>query len=511
MSYAVRSWVYCVALGMVACGGTGGGTSGTTYLLSVTLTGTGSGRVTSNPVAIDCGLNCSASLESGTSATLTAVPAAGSDFTGWSGSCSGSSTCTLTIDAAKTVTARFTSNRVAFISYRKLDGSDGANANGTSNIWRVNGDGTGLMALTTGTSIGARVNGNGPAATRFSPDGTRIVFRSSRKLDGTDAPNINETMNIWRVNHDGAGLMPLTNATALDADSYAPQWSPDGSKVVFHSFRKIDGTDAANTNLAANIWQVNADGTGLRIITNTTALGANSASPQWSPDGTKVVFSSARKLDGSDAANLNRTFNIWRANADGTGLMPLTTATAASADSSFPQWSPDGSQIVFQSTRKLDGSDAPNPNGTSNIWRVNADGTGLRIITNTTAMNSYSLAPQWSPDGSKVVFESARKLDGSDSANVNMTLNVWRSNADGTSLTALTRLSAPNAHSLEPRVSPDGTRIIFYSARKLDGTDAPNPNLTLNVWRMNADGTGAMPLTSAVSNGASSFSPSPSP
>jgi Tol biopolymer transport system component len=85
-----------------------------------------------------------------------------------------------------------------------------------------------------------------------------------------------------------------------------------------------------------------------------------------------VVFSSRRKLDGTDAPNANRTSNIWRANADGTGLTPLTCATALGADSLEPQWSPDSSNVVFRSSRFLDAADAPNPHATNNIWRVNA-------------------------------------------------------------------------------------------------------------------------------------------
>jgi len=495
-----------VASALIACGG--GNTA--KYPLTVTLTGTGSGRVTSNPSGIDCGSTCSASLGTGSSVTLSASATAGSDFTGWSGACSGTGACSVTMDAAKAVNARFTSSRVVFISARKLDGTDAPNANGTTNIWRVNGDGTGLTALTNATALGTSSSGNGGGVSpEWSPDGGKIVFRSSRKLDGSDAPNANLTMNIWRVNADGTGLMPLTNTTADSANSAGPQWSPDGTKVVFHSGRKLDGTDALNG--AFNIWQTNADGTGPRIITNAATPGADSALPQWSPDGTKIVFSSSRKLDGSDAPNLNRTYNIWRVNADGTGLMPLTNATASGADSLAPHWSPDGSKIVFYSTRKIDGTDAANLNRTYNIWRVNADGTGLRIITNATAPGANSFDPQWSPDGSKIIFHSSRKLDGTDAANANGTSNIWQANADGTGPTPLTMATAAGAGNVTPRWSPDGTKIVFYSSNKLDGTDAPNANQTSNIWRMNADGTGRTPLTTATSNGASSFSPSFSP
>ena len=76
-------------------------------LLTVTKAGTGSGTATSAPAGIDCGATCSASFADGTSVTLTAVAAAGSSFSGWSGACSGTGTCVVTMDAAKSVTATF--------------------------------------------------------------------------------------------------------------------------------------------------------------------------------------------------------------------------------------------------------------------------------------------------------------------------------------------------------------------------------------------------------------------
>lgn len=75
--------------------------------LQVSKTGSGSGTVTSAPAGINCGSTCSASYNSGTNVTLTATPASGSTFVGWSGACSGTGSCTVTMNSAKTVTAQF--------------------------------------------------------------------------------------------------------------------------------------------------------------------------------------------------------------------------------------------------------------------------------------------------------------------------------------------------------------------------------------------------------------------
>ena len=81
------------------------------YLLTVSDTGNGSGTVTSNPAGINCGVDCTELYNYGTAVTLTATPALGSTFTGWSGACSGTGTCTVTITAAASVFANFTLNR----------------------------------------------------------------------------------------------------------------------------------------------------------------------------------------------------------------------------------------------------------------------------------------------------------------------------------------------------------------------------------------------------------------
>jgi hypothetical protein len=84
--------------------------------LTVSKAGDGSGPVSSSPAGIACGSSCSASFGTGTTVTLTATPNAGSVFAGWSGACSGTSACTVVMDAPRNVTATFTRTPVLTVS-----------------------------------------------------------------------------------------------------------------------------------------------------------------------------------------------------------------------------------------------------------------------------------------------------------------------------------------------------------------------------------------------------------
>lgn len=112
----VASDSYCAAVVATNVDGTGmGGQAGWTqlvatpqHMLTVSLSGSGSGSVGSSPAGISCGATCSHSFDAGTQVTLTATPAAGSVFAGWSGGgCAGTGTCAVTMNADEAVTATF--------------------------------------------------------------------------------------------------------------------------------------------------------------------------------------------------------------------------------------------------------------------------------------------------------------------------------------------------------------------------------------------------------------------
>jgi uncharacterized repeat protein (TIGR02543 family) len=81
--------------------------NGSNHVLTVAKSGTGTGSVTSAPAGVSCGTVCSASYPSGGSVTLTATAATGSTFTGWSGDCTGTGACTVTMDGDHSATANF--------------------------------------------------------------------------------------------------------------------------------------------------------------------------------------------------------------------------------------------------------------------------------------------------------------------------------------------------------------------------------------------------------------------
>ncbi|HMI55849.1 MAG TPA: hypothetical protein VK494_06665, partial [Gemmatimonadaceae bacterium] len=109
-----------------------------------------------------------------------------------------------------------------------------------------------------------------------------------------------------------------------------PDWSPDGTKLLFTSHLV---TDNQANSITAEIYTINADGTGDRVAL--TANTEEERAPAWSPDGTRIVFSCRR--GGSD-------FEICVMNADGTDQVQLTNNSVADLTAT---WSLDGQKIMF--------------------------------------------------------------------------------------------------------------------------------------------------------------------
>ncbi|MBX7250452.1 MAG: PQQ-binding-like beta-propeller repeat protein [Candidatus Promineofilum sp.] len=149
--------------------------------------------------------------------------------------------------------------------------------------------------------------------------------------------------------------------------------------------------------------------------------------PTWSPDGTQIAFQSER-TGGTD---------IYVMNADGSGLRRLTTAEQFDG---HPAWSPDGAQIAFSSART----------GRYQIWVMNADGGGQRQMTDQFA----ALYPAWSPDGDTIAFSGLYSYRPEDPF-----LDILLMNGDGSNVRYFGGAFNRDAHSIS--WSPDGTHAAY--------------------------------------------------
>jgi Tol biopolymer transport system component len=206
---------------------------------------------------------------------------------------------------------------------------------------------------------------------------------------------------------------------------------------------------------------MNADGSNQTNLTNSPKMDWY---PDWSPDGKKIIFGSythPRNPDDEDDED------IYIMNADGTEVKRLTNTSPGWSD--FASWSPDGTKIVYLSVDPVDNCE---------IYIINVDGTDKTNLTNHPDIDGY---PSWSPDGTKIAFN--HEFFRGEKA----VCNIFVMNPDGTNRVQLTKQSTihePIGGGV-PRWSPDGKKIVFQAGEKKGN----------GVYTMNADGTNRVFLT----------------
>lgn len=358
-----------------------------------------------------------------------------------------------------------------------------SNRTGTNALWVMRADGT----LERKLYDSKRTDELDP---QFSPDGRRIAFsrlalangevwtvssdgRNARRVAAGGRPTWlparrplaaaagtrrelvfvrgeGNRRELYTIREDGSGLRRLTNNRAGEA---GPVWSPDGTRLLFTSSR--DGDD--------EVFVMDADGRNVRQLTRNRSLDLT---PAWSPDGRQIAFASDRARRGEP--------EIWLMRADGTAARRLirTANHPTWQDAQFsPTFSPDGRRLIFAMAVAMD-----NPE----LHVVGVDGRSLKRLTRTGgtyARYGDDTMPHWSRDGRIVVFVSNRDQRSSD---------VWVMNADATRQRPVVRF--PRTDDWNPRLSADGQRLAF--ARY------PIPDGSATIWLANADGTAARRLVS---------------
>jgi len=266
-----------------------------------------------------------------------------------------------------------TNGRIAFLSNR---------GGGGYGLYTMRADGGDVRLVT------AKVDTHSPPA--WSPSGDRIVFTTTAGSrlatigPGGAGRHVFPFIGWWGTWSTGGGYIAYENEAdgidivaaaggtptrlledqgAGDLSKWQPSWSPSGARVAYTS---------GSGDHSGAIWTVRSDGRDPRRVTNGDRRGEIDLAPDWSPNGKAIAFQRYVNCAGGRCANA-----VYVVPAGG-GVPKLVVKNAAS-----PSWSPDGRKIAF--VRR---------SGASDIWVVNADGTGAHRVTTSPASD---LAPDWQP------------------------------------------------------------------------------------------------------------------
>jgi len=243
-----------------------------------------------------------------------------------------------------------------------------SNRDNNVDIYTMDGDGSDVRRLTTHADWDQE-----PA---WSPDGTRIAFQSRR--DRTDKRIVSSELYVMQA--DGSNQTRLTQKVNPWDFSDQPVWAPSGASLLYRS----------NNGVGGNLWTVGADGTGAAQFTHYGEL-ANLGNPDYSPDGSRIAFSS------NHDTNNPMEWDLYVMDADGTDVVRLTNTPGVTEGE--PAWSPDSTEIAYTTDITMQGS-------TIDVMRP--DGTGRRRIAGGRA--SASTADVALRDRFEVLSEGDRLL-----------------------------------------------------------------------------------------------------
>jgi Tol biopolymer transport system component len=256
----------------------------------------------------------------------------------------------------------------------------GETENGTQ-IYSIWPNGTQLVQLT-------HLEGNA-AQPDWSPDGGSIVFEY-------ELPDGAGVVTAF-VDADGGNVRTLDPVACIDAQ---PAYAPDGQRIVFESYN-CDVDDA--------LYARNVDGSDPQRL---TPVGPNGyTDPNLSPDGTKLSY-----VEFESGVEFRQALVV--SNADGTAPHRLTPY---SFDVGIKQaWSPDGRQLVFtKDANAIDGGPLE-----ANVAVINADGTGLHVLTDYQGGRFSAFAGSFSPNGRWIVYRLQDNEAGTSA--------LWKMWSDGT-------------------------------------------------------------------------------
>ena len=213
----------------------------------------------------------------------------------------------------------------------------------------------------------------------FSPDGSRLAFDNLASFDDADVTYVAAA----------DGSEPVLAAPCQPPDCvqlWEPAWSPDGTRIAAALAR--NGSAAGPERFGIAIIELASEQ--VTAIVEHPAADGQDHFPRWSPEGDRLVF-----WRGQPTATGVQTA-IFVVNTDGSGLEQLTEWADNAGD---PDWSPDGSLIVYGTYPLLEFR-----SGTSELFTIRPDGTGVEQLTAFGPEGPRATQPRWTPDGSAILY-----------------------------------------------------------------------------------------------------------
>jgi TolB protein len=308
--------------------------------------------------------------------------------------------------------------------------------------------GPSAVAIGTPSSITA-VAATPVATTRVSYGDLRgwIVFEHfGLALDGSMTKFDENYRTIWLVHADGSGLHELAPDKPAQG-KFSPDISPDGTKVVFATWMD-----------SPSLYEAPIDGGDPHTLpTCGDDKGCVAAHPAYSADGSRVGFVKA------DFASKPPTVAIAILDlaSSKTTVLEKTRVDLGKVNLSQMTWSADGKEIAYN--HEPVGADGEPTN--SSIFIASTDGTAVRQLTNPKGLPAGD--PEWSPDGSRIVFTTSPGEQGENGAWSDLAIYTVR--PDDSDLRLLCRPC--DSGGVHPSWTADGLHILFYGYRSWDLMD----------------------------------------